>query len=161
MAAPTAPAVVVIEPAPAGLYAGVVSRAIALGIDAAIVQGTLLAIAALLGLVASLVGGAHLDTAGQVIAAAVWLLATAGYFVAGWSLTGQTLGMRAMELAVCRHDSASPPTLARSIVRVIWLGLCIIPFFAGFLPALFDNRRRGLHDMVAGTVVVRAPSQRI
>jgi uncharacterized RDD family membrane protein YckC len=46
----------------------------------------------------------------------------------------------------------------RSTVRVLWLALCIIPLFAGFLPALVDDRRRGLHDLVAGTVVVHAPS---
>jgi uncharacterized RDD family membrane protein YckC len=39
---------------------------------------------------------------------------------------------------------------------VLWLGLCILPLFAGFLPALVDDRRRGLHDMIAGTVVVHA-----
>jgi uncharacterized RDD family membrane protein YckC len=32
--------------------------------------------------------------------------------------------------------------------------LCIIPLFAGFLPVLVDDRRRGCHDMLAGTVVV-------
>ncbi|WCB92596.1 hypothetical protein DSM104299_01293 [Baekduia alba] len=158
MAASTAPTDVVSEEAAAGTYAGVVSRAIALGMDAAIVQGSLLLVAALLGLVASLVGGPHLDTAGQVIAGAVWLLATAAYFVIGWSLTGQTIGMRAMELTVYAHEGA-PPTVARSIVRVLWLGLCIIPLFAGFLPALVDDRRRGLHDIVAGTVVVHTPAR--
>ena len=32
-----------------------------------------------------------------------------------------------------------------------------IPLLAGFLPILFDERRRGLHDMLARTVVVEAP----
>ena len=38
-------------------------------------------------------------------------------------------------------------------MRLIGLGLAIIPFFAGFLPVLVDDRRRGIHDMLAGTVV--------
>ena len=42
----------------------------------------------------------------------------------------------------------------RSTVRLIALGLCIIPLFAGFVPVLFDDRRRGCHDMLARTVVV-------
>ena len=166
MAAPTAPADVLTTPAPAptpapaGAYAGVVTRAIALGIDAAIVQGTLLLIAAMLGLVASLVGGPHLGTTGQLIAAGVWLFLTGAYFVVGWSLNGQTPGLRAMELAVvCRHGGL-PPNVPRSIVRVLWLGLCILPFFAGFIPCLVDDRRRGLHDMIAGTVVVHTPRAR-
>jgi uncharacterized RDD family membrane protein YckC len=32
--------------------------------------------------------------------------------------------------------------------------IAIIPFFAGYLPVLFDDRRRGLPDFLAGTVVV-------
>ena len=117
------------------------SRAVALAIDAAVVQGTLLVIAALLALVGSLAGGVQLESLGQVIAAAGWLLATAGYFVIGWSVTGQTLGMRAMELRVMTALGLTP-TLTRSSVRVLWLGLCILPLFAGFLPVLFDQRRR-------------------
>jgi uncharacterized RDD family membrane protein YckC len=39
-------------------------------------------------------------------------------------------------------------------VRLIGLGLAIIPLFAGFLPVLVDDRRRGLHDFLAGTVVL-------
>ena len=140
-----------------GDYAGVVSRAIALAIDAIVVQGTLLLTAALLGLVASLVGGVTLGTVEQLIAAAAWLVATAAYFVIWWSLTGQTLGQRAMQVVVLTADGSGPPPPMRSTVRVLWLGLCILPLFAGFLPALVDDRRRGLHDIVAGTVVVHAP----
>ncbi len=38
------------------------------------------------------------------------------------------------------------------IVSYMILGL-------GFLPALFDERRRTLHDVIAGTMVVKAPRQ--
>ena len=31
--------------------------------------------------------------------------------------------------------------------------IAIVPFFAGFLPILFDRRRRAIQDMLAGTVV--------
>jgi uncharacterized RDD family membrane protein YckC len=33
----------------------------------------------------------------------------------------------------------------------------IVPLFAGFLPVLIDERRRGLHDMLARTVVLYEP----
>jgi uncharacterized RDD family membrane protein YckC len=157
MAAPAQAADVLSVEASSDEYAGVVSRAIALAIDAAVIQGSLLLVAALLGLVASLVGGLTLGTAGQIAAAAAWLVATAAYFVVWWSLDGQTLGQRAMRLVVLTADGSGPPPPMRSTVRVLWLGLCIIPLFAGFLPALVDDRRRGLHDIVAGTVVVHAP----
>jgi hypothetical protein len=31
--------------------------------------------------------------------------------------------------------------------------LAIVPLFAGLLPVLVDDRRRGLHDLIAGTIV--------
>jgi uncharacterized RDD family membrane protein YckC len=159
MAAPAPTADVLTAEAAPAIYAGVVSRAIALAIDAAIVQGALLLVAALLGLVATLVGGITLGSVEQVLAAAAWVVATAAYFVVWWSLAGQTLGQRAMQLMVLTTDGAGPPTPMRSTVRVLWLGLCIVPLFAGFLPALVDDRRRGLHDLVAGTVVVHLPAR--
>ncbi|HWH95137.1 MAG TPA: RDD family protein [Baekduia sp.] len=160
MAAPATTADVLTAEADAtNKYAGVVSRAIALGIDAAIVQGTLLIVAALLALIAALVGGLDLGPAAQALAGAAWVVATAAYFVIWWSISGQTPGQRAMRLAVLTTDGNRPPNIIRSIVRVLWLGICILPLFAGFLPALVDDRRRGLHDLVAGTVVVHAPGR--
>ena len=44
--------------------------------------------------------------------------------------------------------------MGRSIVRLVGLALAIVPLFAGFLPVLFSERRRGLHDYLADTVVV-------
>jgi uncharacterized RDD family membrane protein YckC len=156
MAAPATTAGDLTEPAVAADYAGLVTRAIALGIDAAIVQGALLLIAGMLSLIASLVGGVEFGTVAKVLTAVGWVVITAGYFVVGWSTAGQTLGMRAMELSVLTADALLPPRPLRSLVRVLFLALCILPLFAGFLPVLFDRRRRGVHDMVAGTVVLHA-----
>jgi uncharacterized RDD family membrane protein YckC len=156
MAAPATTAGDLNEPAVAADYGGLVTRGIALAIDAAIVQGALLLIAGMLSLIASLVGGVEFGTAAKVLSAVGWVIVTAGYFVVGWSTAGQTLGMRAMELSVLTSDALLPPRPLRSLVRVVFLALCILPLFAGFLPVLFDGRRRGVHDMVAGTVVVHA-----
>ena len=82
------------------------------------------------------------------------------YFVLFWSVTGQTPGLRAMRLRVATDDG-SPPSLGRALVRLVGLILAIVPLFAGFLPVLFDRRRRGLQDYLAGTVVLyadRAPA---
>jgi uncharacterized RDD family membrane protein YckC len=81
-------------------------------------------------------------------------VAATGYFALFWSTTGQTPGMRLLRLRVLGPHGA-PPSVARSLLRVVALTLAIIPAFAGFLPVLFDSRRRGLHDMLARTVVVR------
>jgi uncharacterized RDD family membrane protein YckC len=47
-----------------------------------------------------------------------------------------------------------PPGGLRSAVRLVGLGLAIIPLGAGFLPVLVDDRRRALQDFLAGTVVL-------
>jgi uncharacterized RDD family membrane protein YckC len=45
---------------------------------------------------------------------------------------------------------------ARSLVRWAGMLLAALPLFAGFLPILFDGKRRGLNDRLAGTVVLEA-----
>jgi uncharacterized RDD family membrane protein YckC len=80
-----------------------------------------------------------------------WILIAGGYFVLFWSTTGQTPGMRLLRLRV-RHRGAVP-SVGRSIVRMVGLVLAIVPVFLGFVPVLFDERRRGLPDFLAGTVV--------
>jgi uncharacterized RDD family membrane protein YckC len=77
------------------------------------------------------------------------------YFVGFWSVTGQTPGMRLMRLRV-QARSGEPPSAARSLLRLAGLILAIIPLGAGFVPVLFDRRRRALPDFVAGTTVVYA-----
>jgi uncharacterized RDD family membrane protein YckC len=138
--------------APAVPYAGIASRAIALAIDVAIAQLIVLCGGAILALVGSLVSDVRLDTLAKVLAAVAWLAVVGFYFVLFWSTAGQTPGMRLMALRVIGPDGEHPG-LTRSIVRVIGLGLAIVPLFAGFLPVLVDARRRGLHDLLAGTVV--------
>ena len=75
------------------------------------------------------------------------------YFVLFWTSTGQTPGMRALGLRVITADGGGVG-LGRALIRVIGLGLAIVPLFAGFLPVLVDDRRRALQDFMAGTVVV-------
>lgn len=136
-------------------YAGIATRAVALGVDMAIVQAIVFAVAAILALVASIVGDLKLDTPGRILAAGAWAVAVGTYFVTFWSTVGQTPGMRLMELRLSAADGELP-SVGRSIVRVFGLALAIIPLFAGFLPVLVDDRRRGLHDFMAGTVVLHA-----
>jgi uncharacterized RDD family membrane protein YckC len=44
-------------------------------------------------------------------------------------------------------------------MRLVYLMLAALPLFAGFLPILVDSRRRGLHDMLARSVVVSAEQE--
>ena len=82
-----------------------------------------------------------------------WIIVGGGYFVLFWSAAGQTPGMRLMRLRVQRSGGGGL-SVGRAIVRTVGLALAIIPLFAGFVPALFDDRRRALPDYLAGTVVL-------
>jgi uncharacterized RDD family membrane protein YckC len=141
-------------------YAGVATRALGLAIDVLLAQIVFLTGAALVGLVASLVGELRPAWLVAVLAAAAWLVVSGAYFVLFWAAAGQTPGMRLLRLRVL-DGRGRPPGLTRSVVRFFGLLLAIVPLFAGFLPALFDARRRGLHDLLARTVVVYADREQL
>ncbi len=134
-------------------FAGVATRAVALAVDSALILLIFAALAAIFGLISSLFGELRPQwLVGVLLSSGLALVAT-GYLVLFWSGAGQTPGMRLFHLRLFGRDGR-PPSLGWSIVRVIGTAISIIPLFAGYLPVLFDARRRGLPDFLAGTVVV-------
>ena len=133
------------------VFAGIVTRALALAVDVAATIGIHLLLVAVVALVASLVGGLRPQWLVGMLIGLAWILIAGGYFVLFWSTTGQTPGMRLFRLRVSSRGAV--PSVGRSIVRMVGLVLAIVPFFLGFAPVLFDERRRGLPDFLAGTVV--------
>jgi uncharacterized RDD family membrane protein YckC len=134
-------------------FAGIATRAVALAVDAAAILLIFGALAALFGLISSLVGEVRPQWLVGVLLASGWALVAAGYLVLFWSGAGQTPGMRLLRLRLLGREGR-PPSLGWSIVRAIGTAIAIIPLFAGYLPVLFDDRRRGLPDFLAGTMVV-------
>jgi uncharacterized RDD family membrane protein YckC len=134
-------------------YAGIATRAVALATDAALATVLFMSATGLAALIASLVGGLRPQWLVGVLLLVGWVVIAGGYFVLFWSSAGQTPGMRLLRLRV-QTRAGDPPSVGRSIVRVIGLVLAIVPLFLGFLPVLFDERRRGLADFIAGTTVV-------
>jgi len=110
-------------------------------------------LAALFALITSLVGTLRPQSLVAVLLASGWALLAGGYFCLFWSGAGQTPGMRLFRLRLSGRDG-QPPSLGRAIVRAVGTLIAIVPLFAGYLPVLFDQRRRGLPDFLAGTVVV-------
>ncbi len=145
------------EPGP---YAGVATRGIAFALDLLLVLVIFLTGTALAGLAASLVGELRPQWLAAALVGSWWIIVSGVYFVLCWSAAGQTPGMRLMRLRVLAADGR-PPSAVRSVVRLIGLLLAIVPFFAGFLPMLFDRRRRGLPDFLAGTTVVYAEREHL
>jgi uncharacterized RDD family membrane protein YckC len=136
-------------------YAGLVTRAIAFAVDAAIVDIAGLFVATVVGLALSVIGvGDHQKTLLIAIGGALFVAWTLLYFVVFWSTTGETPGNRVMRIRVRPADGSDRLPPRRAVVRLIGLVLAALPLMLGFVPILFDNRRRGLQDWLARTVVV-------
>ena len=139
-------------------YEGLATRSIAFAVDAAVINLVAIAVGAIVALGLSVLSAPDwLDTVLLALAGAAYIAWTVGYFATFWSTTGQTPGDRLMQIKVSRADGEGLG-VGRSVFRLICLALAAIPLLAGFLPILFDERRRGLHDMLAGTVVVASAS---
>jgi uncharacterized RDD family membrane protein YckC len=135
------------------IHGGIATRAIALAIDAALSIVIFMSTVGIVALIASLVGGLRPEWLVGVLLGSGWLLVVGTYFVLFWSSAGQTPGMRLLRVRVVGPDG-KPLSIGRSLVRLVGLALAIVPLFAGFVPVLFTDRRRGLPDFLAGTVVL-------
>jgi uncharacterized RDD family membrane protein YckC len=93
----------------------------------------------------------------------------AAYFIGPWALRGQTLGKIAVGAKIVKLDG-SPIGWGRAVLRyIVYLAyllivsltggatytLFIVIFVALFIIAL-NKKKRGLHDFVAGTIVINS-----
>jgi uncharacterized RDD family membrane protein YckC len=101
-------------------------------------------------------GSALLLSAGYVAVAVVALL----NFVVVVGLSGRTLGKWFAGLRIERKDGV-PLSFARSLVRHLFgYPVTLLTLGAGFLLTAFHPQGRALHDLLAGTVVVRSRQPR-
>ena len=148
-------------PAATPSYEGLVTRAIAFTVDAALINLAALVVSVSVGLALSVLDPSNeVENVALAVAGVAYVLWTVSYFVVFWSATGQTPGNRLLRIRVCRAEDGDVLRPRKSLLRLGAMVVCALPLFAGFLPILLDNRRRGLHDMIAGSVVVSAPVAR-
>jgi uncharacterized RDD family membrane protein YckC len=142
---------------PEPTYGGLVTRAIAFAIDAAIVNVCGLTVGVVAGLALSILNTPdETDKILVVIGGVLFVCWTITYFVAFWSTTGQTPGNRVMRIRV-RHAERDESLRVRwALVRVVSLVLAAAPLLLGFLPILLTDRRQGLQDFLGRSVVVSA-----
>ena len=74
-------------------------------------------------------------------------------FVAG--PRSATPGQALLDLTVRREEDLGPPGLLRALVFTVGLWITLGSVFVLLLIAPFTPRKRALHDIVAGVVVVR------
>lgn len=78
----------------------------------------------------------------------------AGYFLFFWSLSGQTLGKLLMGSRVV-DGRGGALGFGRAALRLAGTLLAALPLGAGFVGLMTDPERRGWHDRIAGTKVIR------
>ncbi len=135
-------------------YAGVATRAIALATDAVLTIVLFTSVTGIAALIGSLVGGFRPEWLVGVLLACGWAVTVGAYFVLLLERCGADAGNEAAADSRDRPARAPGSSLGRALVRLVGLVLAIIPMFAGFVPVLFTERRRGLPDFLAGTVVL-------
>ena len=154
--------------APTVYVAGFWHRLAAGAVDAGIV----LPVALLLTLLTNLIAGIHLPPGKisqpefwldlvltsdpAVVTAIVIVLAVASIYGFVFTATaGQTLGMRVLKLRVI-DVYGDPPSYLRVGLRTAGYLAGLATLLLGFVWIGFDAEKRGLHDWIAGTYVIRA-----
>jgi uncharacterized RDD family membrane protein YckC len=143
--------------------AGGITRTLAFALDMLIVNLSFSGLAAIAALIGSFFSSDGSNVSGLALAlgGAAWFSLAALYLVAFWSLAAQTPGMRFFGIRLGVEGRGLP--LSRSLKRLVGLGLAALPLGLGFLGVVFDERRRGWQDRLAGVDVLyevreRAPA---
>ena len=154
----TAVGVMPATPAAAQGYAGGVTRTLAFTIDAAAINLAAFAVAGIALLMDSILHlPSELDPVAAAIGAVSYVAWTVAYFASFWAGTGQTPGARVMGIRVESAATGGHLRPRVAVRRFLGMVLAFLPLGLGFLPVLTDERKRGLHDRLAGTVVRYAP----
>jgi uncharacterized RDD family membrane protein YckC len=76
------------------------------------------------------------------------------YLLIPWANSGATLGKRVCGLRIQNQDGG-PLGYGTALLRLVGYVASAMILYVGFVMVAFTDRKRGLHDMIAGTVVVR------
>lgn len=135
-------------------YASVWKRLGALIIDMLIVN--LLALAFVPGAMAIFTMMGNLESFRQFILGPVgmwFLILPVVYMLLLWGVLSRSVGMIVMKTRIATENGASIGWL-KALIRVLGYIISGLILMLGFLPILFDKKKRGLHDRLAGTVVI-------
>lgn len=72
-----------------------------------------------------------------------------------WIYKSATPGKMLLKLTIVDATTGGKPTTGQFIIRYLGYYISMIPFFLGIIWIIFDKRKQGWHDKLAGTVVLR------
>lgn len=88
---------------------------------------------------------------------ALWVLYAWYYLIHGWARRGGSPGLRLLGLRLVDWRQRIPIGYARAFLRLAALFVTALSLGLGFLTVPFRRDRKALHDILAGTLVVRRP----
>ena len=92
---------------------------------------------------------------GAIVLIVALIIVPLAYFPWFWARDGSTPGMRMFGLRVVRDRDGGPISGGQAILRLIGYWIDGFVFYLGYIWILIDKRKRGWHDLIAGTVVVK------
>ena len=140
-------------------YAGFQLRAVAFILDCVVMVSFFLLFFTIAFLPVALAGGSHISDSELRwiwIVFLTYVPFVLFVFFVLWSMRGQSLGMMAVRIEVTDRDG-EPLSPLRAGMRALAWPLSMFPLGIGATPVFFDEERRALHDMLAGTVVLELP----
>jgi len=86
----------------------------------------------------------------------IYLLAPLGFIVIlFYFIAGQTPGMKAYEIKVVDNKTGEKPSILLSALRFFFFNIVLFSFI-GIFVSFFRDDRRGIHDILSGTSVIKA-----
>lgn len=83
----------------------------------------------------------------------ITILFSVAYYVTAWAKSGQTIGKSVLGIKVVGADG-KPPSGGKALLRYFGYLVSGLVFALGFVWVVFDRKRQGWHDKIAGTYVV-------
>lgn len=102
-----------------------------------------------------LTGGEWLTFSGFLAFIATISVVMFVYLTTALAMTGRTLGMRLFSLELIDIEENEYPSFHQAAVSSSVYLLSLICGGIGFLPVLFNEEKRAVHDIVSGTIVVK------
>jgi uncharacterized RDD family membrane protein YckC len=131
-----------VGPAPGVVFGGFWIRFVAFYVDAILVESIVILL--VLAFIPSIAG-----------VLLVSMIVMPAYFIGFWATTGQTIGMKLFGLRVVRNSDGGRLGFGGAVLRLAGFSIACLPLYLGLIWVAFDARKRGWHDLIAGSAVIR------
>jgi uncharacterized RDD family membrane protein YckC len=111
----------------------------------------LLPLSVLLALVGDFVNDGEISTGGELMANLIGALVILLF----WAERQGTPGKLVLGLRIVDAETGGTPTIRRLVLRYVGYLVSALPLGLGYLWVIWDPRRQGWHDKMAGTLVIR------